>query len=153
MNTPEQDPHVTETFSEIDPASLKTEVPVCSDEESAEIAEAMQAFGMPPRVGPTRDEVEAKAQAIEAARNYPVGENKVQLLELIAAAQEALRAMFVKANEHLAGEWNKAVVNDDTEVQQELISQEAPYWLDKSRRTFQQAFQELDRTVNRKAEF
>lgn len=143
------DDHVAETFAPLDPA-----IPVCSDEESAELHEAFSAFGsgeIP--TPPTPDQIEAQAQVIEAARAYDTETGKAEVLELVEAATLLLKKLYTKANEHLAGEWNKAVVGDDKETQQELISHEAPYWLDKSRRTMQQAFSELDRVVNRKVLF
>jgi len=107
-------------------------------------------LGVPVPTPPTEltpEQVEAQAVKMEAARNYDVPSEATKLLTSITDLKSELNKLLVATTAHLNAEYNKAVLNEDTEGQNFLVSTEAPRWYQLSVQDFQVAFMKLERAI------
>lgn len=96
----------------------------------------------------TPEEIEARAQATEAARNYDVYGNVAVVETKLVDLKKSVEEFLIALNTHLNAEFNRAVMHDDAETQNSLLESEAPRWYQLGVQDMQVAFMKLERSLH-----
>jgi hypothetical protein len=109
---------------------LKPGVPVCSDEESAELAEFM---------GMGKAQAEAQAKVIDAARKFSYDRSTELRKDLIFDLESEIACTLGHLHEDVAMEWNHAILVENLSLQEDIRNHNSAMYLDLAKQKFIEA--------------
>jgi hypothetical protein len=96
----------------------------------------------------TPEQIEAQAARVEEAKTYDVAAMRFTLHSDITLVKASIGKLLVDTTHHLNAEYNKAIVSNDMETANSLVSTEGPRWYQLAVADFQTALMKLERAIN-----